>query len=419
MMDTNLFMTALRRRSSGLFGTKLSQKQQIGVNAILTEASRRRTPLNHLSYMLATTYHETGRAMSPNSENLNYTSSKRIREVWPSRFPTVASAKPFVQNPKGLANKVYNGRMGNRTGSDDGWNYRGRGMPHLTGRDNYAKATKVTGIDLINNPDRALEIHIAVKILFDGMTDGWFTGSKLSSHLTPTKTDYHNARRVVNGVDEATKIKGYAVAFESALKEAGYEEGVPVPVPKPQPPGQPDAEFLSTGSEGALVTALQQELKRLKYHSGGIDGIYGNLTRDAVLAFQADNGLDTDGIVGPQVWTALEAAKPRPLMQERETATVDELAEKGSEIADASKKNKKGAIATFFAGVGGMVAAAGERVGDLVYLGPVFEQVKPFFEQYGVWLFGTAFLFLTGFIWYQSRRSGQARLRDHQDAKTL
>src|ERR1700712_4691581 len=59
-------------------------------------------------------------------ENLNY-SAGRMMQVWPSRFPTMASAQVYAGNPRALANKVYNGRMGNASGSDDGWNFRGRG----------------------------------------------------------------------------------------------------------------------------------------------------------------------------------------------------------------------------------------------------------------------------------------------------
>src|SRR5699024_8866626 len=112
--------------------------------------------IRHRAYMLATAYHETGLNMSPNEEDLFYTTAARIRAVWPSRFSSVDAAKPYVRNPKMLANKVYNGRMGNRTGSNDGWMYRGRGQVHITGRDNYAKASRVVGADLVSNPDLAL-----------------------------------------------------------------------------------------------------------------------------------------------------------------------------------------------------------------------------------------------------------------------
>ncbi|MCY1745057.1 hypothetical protein [Ensifer sp. SL37] len=57
--------------------------------------------------------------MQPVTENLYY-SAERLTQVWPSRFPTIASAKPFARNPRKLANKVYGGRMGNTAPDDAG-----------------------------------------------------------------------------------------------------------------------------------------------------------------------------------------------------------------------------------------------------------------------------------------------------------
>ena len=76
-----------------------------------------------------------------------------MTQVWPSRFPSYASAWPYANNPRKLADKVYNGRMGNRPGSDDGYDFRGRGAPQTTGREGYAKLAEKTGLDLLNNPD--------------------------------------------------------------------------------------------------------------------------------------------------------------------------------------------------------------------------------------------------------------------------
>ncbi len=74
-------------------------------------------------------------------ENLNY-SAKRLREVWPKRFLTLAVANLYAHNPQKLANYVYNGRMGNRKGSDDGYKYRGQGPIQATGREMFEAITK-------------------------------------------------------------------------------------------------------------------------------------------------------------------------------------------------------------------------------------------------------------------------------------
>jgi putative chitinase len=90
-------------------------------------------------------------------ENLNYTHAQRIMAVWPSRFPTYESALPYVGNARALGDKVYNGRMGNTVGTDDGFNFRGRGGLQLTGRDSYKSIGPPCGLDLVGNPDLACD----------------------------------------------------------------------------------------------------------------------------------------------------------------------------------------------------------------------------------------------------------------------
>lgn len=212
---------------ASLFPAGLKQSQVTTLDAILDEGERRRTPLGHLAYILATARHEPGDAMEPNRENLYYTKASRIRSVWPGRFPSTASAEPYVKNPRALANKVYNGRMGNRPESNDGWDFRGAGLVHLTGRDNFEKASRSTGVDLVADPDRAAELGLAVSLLFDGMTDGWFTGKSLAD--VDDTAGYEDDRAVVNGRDRAALIAGYARAFENALRAGGYGHGAPRP----------------------------------------------------------------------------------------------------------------------------------------------------------------------------------------------
>ena len=89
-------------------------------------------------------------------EKLNY-SAGRMMQVFPRRFPDMASTVGFANNERAFGNKVYNGRMGNRVGTDDGFNFRGRGCLQITGRDNYTAIGKSCGIALIDNPDLAVD----------------------------------------------------------------------------------------------------------------------------------------------------------------------------------------------------------------------------------------------------------------------
>ena len=56
---------------------------------------------------------------------------------------------------------------------------------------------------------------------------------------------------------------------------------------------------------GDEVRKIQTRLKELGYDPGSVDGIFGEKTRKAVVAFQRDNGLSQDGIAGPKTLAAL------------------------------------------------------------------------------------------------------------------
>lgn len=111
-----------------------------------------------LAHFLAQISHESNGGTILH-ENLVYTTTARLMAVWPTRFRNAAQAAPFVRNPQKLANEVYGDRLGNRRGTDDGWNYRGRGLIQVTGRENYARYGAATGLDLLNYPHLAADPH--------------------------------------------------------------------------------------------------------------------------------------------------------------------------------------------------------------------------------------------------------------------
>lgn len=69
-------------------------------------------------------------------ESLTYSSVARIRQVWPARAKkeTEAVLQGLVRNPVALGDWAYGGRMGNRKGTTDGYDYRGGGFLQTTGR---------------------------------------------------------------------------------------------------------------------------------------------------------------------------------------------------------------------------------------------------------------------------------------------
>ena len=69
-----------------------------------------------------------------------------------------------------------------------------------------------------------------------------------------------------------------------------------------------DVEVLRTGSRGVFVEELQRLLNKKLPHRTPLepDGIFGSLTRQAVIAYQRAQWLTPDGVVGPCTWSALK-----------------------------------------------------------------------------------------------------------------
>ncbi len=63
--------------------------------------------------------------------------------------------------------------------------------------------------------------------------------------------------------------------------------------------------LLRKGDTGSDVKAVQARLRKLGFLDGKADGIFGRLTHKAVLAFQKDQGIKVDGIVGPVTYGCL------------------------------------------------------------------------------------------------------------------
>jgi len=114
-------------------------------------------------------------------------------------------------------------RLGNRD-PGDGWRYRGRGYVQITGRANYERMTKALGLSpeesLVDDPEQTLRPEIAYRIMSVGMRKGLFTGKKLGDYISGETCDYRNARRMINGLDQADTIRGFAVTFENLLRDA-------------------------------------------------------------------------------------------------------------------------------------------------------------------------------------------------------
>jgi putative chitinase len=175
------------------------------------------TPLL-IAHVMAQISHECG-AGHDVVENLNYTAG-RMMQVWPSRFPTMASATPYAGNPRALANKVYNGRMGNVSGSDDGWNFRGRGASQTTGREGYQRLARATGLDVVNHPDLVNDPRYFMECgVADFINCGCLPYAKADDIVNAT-------RRLNGGTVGLDQRKQWLAKWKAAMVT------VPVPVPR-------------------------------------------------------------------------------------------------------------------------------------------------------------------------------------------
>ena len=219
-MNRANFFASVRK---DIFNGKLSQSQVMGLDAIFDACEKLNvTDLRMMAYAMATPMIETGGSYEPITENLNY-STEALRAKFGNRISASDAQKygrnsSHAANQEMIANIIYGGEWGKsnlgNTQPGDGWKFKGRSLTQVTGRRNYAK------FGLEDNPDDALHIKTAAEIMVKGMRDGLFTGKKLSDYFTDSKEDFVQARRMINSLDKAEEIAGYARKFHTALKGA-------------------------------------------------------------------------------------------------------------------------------------------------------------------------------------------------------
>lgn len=188
---------------NSLFDGKLNQSQVNGLTLILDawEPAMSNRDDRWLAYMLGTTHHETGRTMQPVRETFAQTTAKAIN-ILESAWK--AGRLPWVATPYWRLDA-------------NGKSWLGRGLVQLTHKSNYQRIGQKLGIDLVTEPDAAMNPAVAVQIMLRGMTDGVFTGKKLSDFFTPGKGDWRNARKIINQLERADLVATYARNYYAAI----------------------------------------------------------------------------------------------------------------------------------------------------------------------------------------------------------
>ncbi|MBR6525327.1 MAG: peptidoglycan-binding protein [Clostridia bacterium] len=156
----------------------------------------------------------------------------------------------------------------------------------------YSSSAKAAGEDVLeigSRGDEVIALQNRLKKLgyYSGNVDGDFGES---TRLAVRAFQKNNGLTVDGRVGAGTSAK----LFSSSAKSA-------TPKPTAKPTQAPSA-TLEMGSTGERVVRLQSRLKTLGYYNGVVDGDFGAATRDAVRAFQRQNGLTVDGRVGQTTW---------------------------------------------------------------------------------------------------------------------
>ena len=258
---------------------------------------------------------EAGAVLAATLERYDLTSRLRIAHFLGQTCHELAGFRTTQEFASG---KGYEGRadLGN-TQKGDGPRYKGRGLLQLTGRANYADYGKVLGVDLVNNPTLAAQPALSLKIA----CEYW---KRRNINADCDRDDIQAVTRKVNGglnglsdriaLTQKAKVavaRLQAIALSAATSGASAPDGAAPPdaAAAGVAPAQPRP-VLGRGSQGDAVVQLQNILRDLNF-AVAIDGDFSQGTEVAATRFQSENGLPADGIVGPQTWSALDAAKKK------------------------------------------------------------------------------------------------------------
>jgi putative chitinase len=258
---------------------------------------------------------EAGAVLAATLESYDITSRLRIAHFLGQTCEESAGYRTTEEFASG---REYEGRqdLGN-THKGDGPRYKGRGLLQLTGRANYADYGKALGVDLVNNPTLAAQPALSLKIA----CEYW---KRHDINADCDRDDAQAVTRKVNGglnglsdrIAFTQKAKTAVARLQAVQLSGAASGGAAAPVAASGGAATAGAAIgqtrpvLARGSQGDAVVQLQNLLRDENF-AVAVDGDFGPGTEVAATRFQSENGLTADGIVGPQTWAALDAAKKK------------------------------------------------------------------------------------------------------------
>lgn len=292
---------------------------------------------------------ETG-GLKAVSESLNYTPAGLISTFGPHRITKTQAAKygrtkDHAADQEAIANIVYGGGWGKRnlgnTQDGDGWKYRGGGGFQTTGRDNYRDLGFEDNPEALRDPVTAFKTAVRE----------W---AKRGCNALADKDNLTAVRHAVNGGENGLEA---AETYLSQAKRIFKSVAAPAPAPADVAVASVPAPAVTQAkapTDDHLVSQVQGLLRDKGYPEvGEVDGKFGNRTRNAILAFQADNNMPLTGLATDDVLAALVKAPVRQQSETRATATAQDLKDKGVptvQIADQAKKGGQAFLALMTTG---------------------------------------------------------------------
>lgn len=249
------------------------------------------TPLR-IAHFLAQALYETGRGTIL-FENLKYKTAARLLEIFGVGHHSAAirpdEVDQYLNNDRALAERVYG--LGNpkkakelgNTKRGDGFKYRGGGLLQTTGGANYARMSKLAGVDFFNDPDLIVAPEAALLPALNEWNEG-------DLNAFADQNDIRTITRVINGgyngLSGRTELFGliWAALGKGSANQVAWKAAMPSDETR-----ELQESLNDLGAEPALV----------------VDGRYGPATEQAVEWFQNHAKIPVDGNAGVVTQAAL------------------------------------------------------------------------------------------------------------------
>lgn len=215
------------------------------VKALLQEWDRlEETDPRILAYVLGSVSYDSS-DFARKSENFSFSNKSQIPPAWIKRIDQFNAAQvakgqapvdigSLLDHPQQFANFILGSegnKFGNRPGTDDGWQFRPRGMYQLVGREQYTGAQQanralgqLSALDLVAFPDALWNTNISAKITFAHFRTARYEGRTLFEVLKDKSLDWKGVRALQKDMDhgdaDQTNVAERSDMFLGCIAEA-------------------------------------------------------------------------------------------------------------------------------------------------------------------------------------------------------